>query len=246
MPCWSAISSAPSPSATVHSGGHPWIDHAPAQRRGEHLLMARGEGPLGLAQHIGRPAHRLHTARHRDMRIAVRNGAGRLDDRLQTGPAQPVHGHAGHGHRQPGEEYRHPRHIAVVLARAVRVAEADVVDPRRIEVRGAVDQGLDHMGGEIVGPDAGQRAAVLADGGPYGVDDVHIPYAWVGHQALSSLSRFDGRRAVRRSPPADHESLPAAARCQRGSRSPCPGRRGRCAAHDPVPVPPGCSERVGA
>ena len=62
-----------------------------------------------------------------------------------------------------------------VLARAVRVAEAHVVDAGRIEVGGAVHEGSDHMGGQVVGPDTGQGAAVLADGGPYGIDDVDIP-----------------------------------------------------------------------
>ncbi len=231
--------------------GHPGIDHPPAQRGGEHLLMPRGEGPFGLAQHIGRAAHRLHAARDRDMRIAVRDGAGRLDNRLQAGTAQPVDGHSGDGHRQPGQQHRHPRDVAVVLARPVGVAEDDVVDPRRIEVRGALHQGPDHMRGQIVGPDGGQGAAVLADGGPYRIDDIDIPYAWVGHLALSSLSRLGGgwgRRTTTGKIVAARLRV-FARRCRVSTGSSAafrpvgpPGARG---ARDPVMAVPVGSETVG-
>ena len=71
---------------------------------------------------------------------------------------------------KPGEQQRHPRDVAVVLAGLVGAAEDDVLDERRVDA-GAVDEPAQDRGGQVVGPDARQGAAVAADGRPDGLDD---------------------------------------------------------------------------
>jgi hypothetical protein len=49
-------------------------------------------------------------------------------DRREPRRAQPVHRHAAYRLRQPGEQYGHPRNVAIVLPSLVRAAEPDVLD----------------------------------------------------------------------------------------------------------------------
>jgi hypothetical protein len=63
--------------------------------------------------------------------------------------------------RQTGEQRRHPRHVAVVLARLVGGAEIDVGDLGRVD-SGPLDYGADDVGGEIVWAHAGERTPVGA------------------------------------------------------------------------------------
>ncbi len=74
---------------------------------------------------------------------------------------------------RPGEEERHPRHVAVVLARLVGAAEDDVLDDRRVDP-GPVDERPDDEGREVVRADRGERAAVPPDRRADGVDDPGI------------------------------------------------------------------------
>ncbi len=62
---------------------------------------------------------------------------------------------------RPGEQRRHPRHVAVVLARLVGGAEVDVGDPLGVDA-GALDHGGDRVRCEVVGADAREGAAVAA------------------------------------------------------------------------------------
>jgi hypothetical protein len=66
---------------------------------------------------------------------------------------------------------RHARDVAVVLAGLVGAAVEDVVERAPVEVGMAQHQRPDGQSGEIVGSDRGERAAVAADGGAYGVAD---------------------------------------------------------------------------
>ena len=200
--------------------GHPRVGQPPAQGGGVQRLRPRGEGPFGLGQHPRRAAHRLHPAGDGHGGIAERDGPGGLDDRLHSRAAEAVDRDAGHGHRQPGEQHRHPCHIAVLLPRAVGVAEVDVVDPGRVQSRRAVHEGLDDMRGEVVGTGRGQHAAVFADGRADGVDDIDVPRAVDEHQAS-----FRERRA------ASSAAVGAVGMCRARSHLGCEARaaRGRCA-----------------
>lgn len=155
-------------------GGHARVRHAPAEGGRVELLVAGREGPLGLLQHPGRAGHRLDAAGDRDRGVAEGDGAGGLDDGLEARAAQPVDGDTGDGHREPGEQHGHPRHVAVVLAGAVGVAEVDVVDPRRVERGRAVDERPDHVRREVVRAHRGEGAPELPDRGADGLDDVDV------------------------------------------------------------------------
>ncbi len=65
-------------------------------------------------------------------RIALRGSA----DGIEARGTQPVDGHARDDVRQAGEQQRHARDIAVVLAGLVGAAEIDLVE------RGPIDVGM--------------------------------------------------------------------------------------------------------
>ena len=155
--------------------GHPRVDHPPAEGGVVHRLRAAGEAALGLLDHPRRPAHRLDPAGQVEVALAELDRAGGGVDRLQARGAEAVDGRTGNARRQPGEQRRHPRHVAVVLARLVGGAEVDVGDPLRVDPA-ALDRGADRVGGEVVGPQAGERAAVGAHRRPHRLD-----YVGLGH-----------------------------------------------------------------
>ena len=120
---------------------------------------------------------------------------GRVD-RLEPGAAQPVDGQPADLDREVGEEQRHPRDVAVVLAGLVGAAEDDVLDERRVDA-GTVDEPAQDRGGQVVGPDAGERAAVATDRGPDGLDDPGFAQGTV----QIACHAADGSGAVGSSPP---------------------------------------------
>ncbi len=134
-----------------------------------HRLRAAGQAALGLADDPGRPAHRLDPAAEVEVALAELDRAGGAVDRLQAGGAEAVDGGAGNAVGQAGEQRRHPRHVAVVLARLVGGAEVDVGDPLGVDA-GALDHGGDRVRGEVVGAHAGERAAVGAHRRAHRVD----------------------------------------------------------------------------
>ena len=104
------------------------IREAPAERRVVHRAIAARKGCVGLRGHERRAAHRLDPARDEEVAVAGRDRVAGADDRGEAGRAEPVDRHACHRLRQPGEQRRHPRDVAVVLAGLVRAAEVDVLD----------------------------------------------------------------------------------------------------------------------
>ena len=84
-----------------------------------------------------------------------------------------------------GQQQRHPGDVPVVLAGLVGAAEDDVLDERRVQA-GAIDDGAQDGGREVVRPDAGQRPAVPADRRSDGLDDPGLADG-------SLLSRVIGR-----------------------------------------------------
>ncbi len=89
-------------------------------------------------------------------------------------------------HGQAREERRHARHVAVLLAGTVGVAEHDVVDEGRVDAA-ARDRLADDEGGQVVGPDGAERAAVPADGRAHGADDPGLaerPMQVAGHSRM--------------------------------------------------------------
>ena len=76
----------------------------------------------------GRAGHRFGAAGDRELDLVRLDPPRRRGDRLHARGAKAVDGRAGNGVRQAGEQERHAREIAVVLARLVGAAEKDLVD----------------------------------------------------------------------------------------------------------------------
>ena len=127
------------------------IDEAPAQH-GVLELHRAVERALGLAHDIGRAGHALDAARDHHVGLAELHGARRMAGGLETRTAQAIDRGARHLDRQAGQQARHARHVAVVLARLVDAAIDHVVDRAPIDIGIALHQRLDRMGGEIVDP----------------------------------------------------------------------------------------------
>ena len=77
---------------------------------------------------------------------------------------------------KPGQQQRHARDVAVVLAGLIGAAEKNFVEPRPIGLSVAGDQRLDRHRGEIVGAHLGERAAITADGGARGIANEDLPH----------------------------------------------------------------------
>jgi hypothetical protein len=93
--------------------------------------------------------------------------------------AEPVQGDARNALGQPGQEQRHARDVAVVLARLVGAAEEDLI---YLWHRGPREQTFNRQRSEIVRPDAGESAANPSDRGPHCIED---------HRVHAPISRFD-------------------------------------------------------
>ncbi len=143
-----------------------------------------GERLSGPRQHERRPGHRLGAAGQADVCLTCRDRPGGGGDGLKAGAAQPVHGRAGHGDRQAGQQHAHPGHVPVVLACLVRRAPVDVVDGRGVEPLVALQQRLDDLCGQLVGPDRSKGALDLPDRRPAGIHGIDS-----GHTADTTRGR---------------------------------------------------------
>ena len=144
------------------TGLHARVDQAPAQRGVLELLPA-GPGNVGLGHHVGRARHALDAAGDDQVGFAAGDRARGLSDRLQPGRAQPVDGDGGHAWRQAGQQRRHARHVAVVLAGLVGAAEDHLVQRGPVHCGMPRHQRRDRQRGQVVGAHAGQRAAEAAE-----------------------------------------------------------------------------------
>src|SRR2546430_915630 len=79
--------------------------------------------------------------------LARLDRGGRLRRGLQTAGAEPVHRRAGDRVGEPGEQHRHARHVAVVLARLVGAAEDHLVELLADAVPHALQQGAERVPG---------------------------------------------------------------------------------------------------
>ena len=86
---------------------------------------------------------------------------------------------------QAGQERRHPSGVAVVLARLVGGAQVDVADGGRVDA-GSLHRRGDHVGGEVVRPHPGERAAVTPHRRAHGVDDRKRLWLFAGLHGLHS------------------------------------------------------------
>jgi hypothetical protein len=143
--------------------------------------VSRRERPRRFGEHPRRAGHRLDAARDDEIGLADGNDSACVTDGLEARSAEPIDRGAGDRHRKAGEQHRHPGHVAVVLARAVRAAEVHLLDRGRIERWVTVEEALQRGRGQVVRSHTRQRAAELADGRAHRVED-----EGVGHQTLLS------------------------------------------------------------
>ena len=149
------------------------VGEAPAHRRVGDLGGLAAPRVARLEHHVRGAGHVFHAAGDEHVALACLHRLGRARRRLQPGAAQPVHRLPGHLDRQAGEQQRHARDVAVVLARLVGAAEDHVVDRGRID-SGALDHGFDRDRGEVIGPNRSQGPTVFADGCPQRRTDVGV------------------------------------------------------------------------
>ena len=111
---------------------HVRVDQPPAERRGDRLDVAGGEGPRRLRQHPRCAGHRLDAAGQHDLRVAGldhpraapwrrRARSRRAGSRSSPAPRPG----------SPASSDGHPGDVAVLLAGAVGVAEDHLVDAAR-------------------------------------------------------------------------------------------------------------------
>ena len=157
-------------------------------------------------------AHALHAARDDEIRLAGPDGPRRDRDGVRSRPAEPVDGAARHRLGQAGEQQRHPRDVAVVLAGLVRATEDDVVDGGPVDRRQPGRQLAEHVRGEVVGSHCGQRAAVPADRGADPCDEVGLGRCRRGGHACSSGNGTRVPAMVRLRPRSSATTVPSALR----------------------------------
>ena len=112
--------------------------------------MSSDPGLPRLERDIWRPGHALDPAGDEDVAFAGANRVRRARHGLKSGATEAVHRLSRHFHREPREQRRHARDVAVVFSRLVGAAEDHVLDPIGRHAR-AVNDSANRAGGKVVG-----------------------------------------------------------------------------------------------
>ena len=140
----------------------------------DELLLAHASAPAGLGDGVGSSGHILGAAAHDHVGVAALDGAGALDDGLQTGAADHADGVGGNLQGDAGLDHALTGHV-LALRGGQDVAEHDLVQPLALDV--APLEGLGHDdGAQLSGGDVLQGAAKLADGSTAGADNIDISH----------------------------------------------------------------------
>ena len=107
----------------------------------------------------------LHAPRDRALVLPGHHTHGGEVGRLLARAAHPVQRGPAHVQREARDQRRVAGDVHALLAHLVHAADDHVLDLARIDLD-ALDQGPQRVGQEVVGPDTGQLAVLLADGGP--------------------------------------------------------------------------------
>ena len=113
---------------------HERIHKSPADGGVEDLRLTL-KRRRGFAHHERRTGHGFDATGNQQIAIPGLNGARRKAKGIQTRAAQTVNGGAGNRLRQPGQQRRHARHVAVILSGLIRAAEDHVIYALQIELR---------------------------------------------------------------------------------------------------------------
>ena len=123
-----------------------------------------------FGQGIGGARHALDATGDDAIRLAQGNLPRRDVDRREAARAQTVDRQAGDLVGHPGEQSGHARDVAVVFAGLIGATEDDLVHCFG-GAGGAFQGGLNHLGGQIIGTDTGERAADAPDRRANGGED---------------------------------------------------------------------------
>ena len=148
----------------TEGGFHLWIHEAPADGGVLDFRHPR-ESALGLGHHQRSAGHALHATGDQQIGFAAANGARCLPHRLQAGGTQAVHRHPRHARRQAGQQQRHARHVAVVLAGLIDATVEHILQRRPVDPGIARHQRLEWQGRQVIGAHTGQGTGITADRG---------------------------------------------------------------------------------
>src|SRR5690606_15608688 len=117
-----------------------------------------------------RARHHLDAGGDRDVVGAGDHALGGEVQRLLARAALAIDRGGGHRLGPPGGEHGVATDVQRLLADLHHATHDDVVDERRVEIV-ALDERLEHVGGEVGGVPVLEASVAPSTGGPYGVDD---------------------------------------------------------------------------
>jgi hypothetical protein len=148
----SAISSAEIPCGTISQRSSSFVGEVAAARAHRHAR------------------HRLDSGRDDEVELARPDRGRCVEVALHRRAALPVDGRAGHRVRPARDQRRHPADVPALLADLRDAAHLHVLDLRRIEPV-PLHERVQHLSGELVRAERGERAVPPADRRADGVDD---------------------------------------------------------------------------
>jgi len=149
---------------------HLRIGEAPAEGGIPRRDVADRPALAALGDGVGATAHALHAASDEHLPLPGQDGPRRHVDRAQAAGAQPVKRDRRHRHREAGQQRRHAGHVAVILPGLVGAAQVHLLDCGGVQPR-PCHQGLEHVGGQVIGAHLAERAAHTPDRRAQRVDD---------------------------------------------------------------------------
>ena len=139
--------------------------------------------------------------------LAAADHPRRHRHRVHARAAQAVESHAARFVGKAGEQAGHAGEVAIVLAGLVGAAVDDVVELVPVDPRIALDQRPDRDGGEIVGADMGEAAAVAADRRAHGVADEGFGHSFVSDHRAAEAARKALELGDRAAVPGPHADI---------------------------------------
>ncbi len=149
---------------------HALVGKTPAEGAVVHVNIAALKRIGRFAHDPGAAGHAFDAAGDEQVAVIGFHRAARLIDRFEAGAAQAIDRCAGNRVGQTGEQGSVARDVARIFAGLIGAAEVDVFDLVFIDA-GLFDHLADDVGGEIVGANVFENAAMAAHGRAHCFDD---------------------------------------------------------------------------
>ena len=127
-------------------------------------------GEIASARPHRHARHRLDPGRDDEVELARGNRRRGVEVALHRGAALAVDSRPAHRLRPACDERRHPADVPPLLADLRDAAHLHILDLGRVEVVPR-NEAVQHLAGELVGANLGERPVSLADRGANRVDD---------------------------------------------------------------------------